>query len=134
MQCSNFKSRSSTWFCVFSLGQTLMRKQSADVPKRNVANNGPWFEKAPTSGVPTQTGTRAPMPRAMRALRAVFALALVSAVAADTTPPNFSAGYPSVTAVTGSQFTLNVKSNEAGKAYYYVVAGASPTPPTPATT
>ena len=68
----------------------------------------------------------------MRALRAVFALALVSAVAADTTPPNFSAGYPSVTAVTGSQFTLNVKSNEAGKAYYYVVAGASPTPPTPA--
>ena len=68
----------------------------------------------------------------MRALRAVFTLALVSAVAADTTPPNFSAGYPSVTAVTGSQFTLNVKSNEAGKAYYYVVAGASPTPPTPA--
>lgn len=68
----------------------------------------------------------------MRALRAVLALALLSAAAADTTPPNFSAGYPSVTAVTGSQFTLNVKSNEAGKAYYYVVAGASPTPPTPA--
>ena len=34
------------------------------------------------------------MPRAMRALRAVLALALVSAAAADTTPPNFSAGYP----------------------------------------
>ena len=68
----------------------------------------------------------------MRALRAVLALALVSAAAADTTPPNFSAGYPSVTAVSGSQFTLNVQSNEAGKAYYYVVADASPTPPTPA--
>ena len=37
-----------------------------------------------------------------------------------------------MTAVSGSQFTLNVQSNEAGKAYYYVVADASPTPPTPA--
>ena len=67
-----------------------------------------------------------------RALRVVFALVLVTAAAADSTPPNFHAGYPSISNVDGSSFDLNVKSNEAGTVYYYVVAGSNPTPPTPA--
>jgi hypothetical protein len=67
-----------------------------------------------------------------RTLGALLALALISAAVADSTPPNFSPGYPAVTSVDGSGFDLEVKSSEAGKVFYYVVAGSSPTPPTPA--
>ena len=57
-----------------------------------------------------------------RTLRALLALALISAAVADSTPPNFSPGYPAVTSVDGSGFDLEVKSSEAGKVFYYGIA------------
>lgn len=57
----------------------------------------------------------------------VTATSVTTANVADTTPPIFNSS-PSTSAITSSGFTVTVNSNEAGKAYYVVLPGASSTP------
>lgn len=51
-----------------------------------------------------------------------------SAPVADTTPPNFISGTPSISGITSSSFTLTLGSNETSTVYYVILPNSSSTP------